>query len=426
MATSRTHDAYAPFRILNFRYFWFWRVMGASGRHVMYVAIGWQLYEMTHDAMALAYVGLAQVIPSIFLSLPAGHLVDRFDRRRILLIGEVIFLICSFLLAWGTYTHISKEFIYGILFILGTTRAFYAPAASSLLLDIVSGPMLSNAMAWANSGFYVASMAGPAIGGWLIAWNNTTFPAYIGCIVISLVGCSMMISLSLKRSSRAREPISLLSLTAGISFIWRAKVILASMTLDLFAVLLGGAISLLPIFAKDILHVGPSGLGWMRAAPSLGAFCMALLIAHTPPIRKAGHVLVFAVIGFGIVTIGFGLSKTFWFSLLMLFLTGAFDDLSVVIRHTLIQGMSPDHMRGRVSSVNSLFINISNDLGGFESGLVAAWFTPVISVVFGGIGTLIAVVASVIIWPQLLKLGALDRIKPMTEVAIEEEEEIKV
>ncbi|MBC8120946.1 MAG: MFS transporter, partial [Gemmatimonadaceae bacterium] len=261
---------------------------------------------------------------------------------------------------------------------------------------------------WNSSGFQVASMAGPAIGGLLIALQGEAALVYVvdALLILASFGCVAFIG------GRQRQPSpeapSFKSLVAGISFVWRSKLILAALTLDMFAVLLGGATTLLPVFAKDILQVGPAEFGWLRAAPAIGAFVMAFALAHLPPLRQAGKTLLWAVAGFGVVTVVFGLSRWFWLSLLMLVLSGALDNISVVVRHTLVQLRTPDYMRGRVSAVNSVFIGSSNELGGFESGVAAALFGPVLAVVGGGIGTVAVVLAVAFTWPQIRALGLLE------------------
>ena len=307
----------------------------------------------------------------------------------------------------------SVIFIYACLFLSGTARAFQGPARSSLMPQLVPREVFSNSVTWAISGFELSSMIGPALGGFLIDWTRGGTVVYLLAALGSLFYFLMLSTLE-KRAYVAEQTTpekamsSLQTLVAGFNYVRQNNVLLAAMTLDLFAVLLGGAVALLPIYAKDILHVGAKGLGWMQAAPSLGAVTMALLTTHLPPFRKAGKTLLWAVAGFGVATIIFGLSRNFWLSMAMLFLTGAFDNISVVIRHTLATLLTPDEMRGRVSAINGMFISASNELGRFESGSIAALFTPLISIVSGGIGTILVVGSIAIGSPRLRNYGALD------------------
>jgi MFS family permease len=284
--------------------------------------------------------------------------------------------------------------------------------------QLVSRNVFPNAVTWAISGFELASMAGPALGGAVIAIFHSAIPVYIFATATSIFYV-LMLSLLNKQSYTARPEspakpekaaagTNFQSLAVGFKYVWKTKLLLATMTLDLFAVLFGGAVALLPIYSRDILKVGPTGLGWMQAAPSFGAVMMALLMTHLPPLQKAGKTLLWAVAGFGAATIVFGLSRSFPLSLLMLFLTGAFDNISVVVRQTLVQMLTPDEMRGRVSAVNGMFINASNELGRFESGAAAALLGPILSVVGGGIGTIVVVIASAVTWPELRLFGRLD------------------
>ncbi|MHC5542725.1 MFS transporter, partial [Singulisphaera rosea] len=287
----------------------------------------------------------------------------------------------------------------------------------SLLPEVIPTSLLSNAVTWNSSGMQVASVAGPALGGLVIAITGGAPLAYLLDACCSLVVVASILSVKTSDSPRLNEPVSLESLLAGFRFVSRNELILATITLDLFAVLLGGATALLPIFARDILHIGPVGLGWLRAAPSIGAVAIALVIAHRPPLRSAGMALLWCVVGFGLATVVFGLSRNVILSFLMLALTGAFDNISVLVRSTLVQVLTPNSMRGRVSAVNAIFIGTSNELGGFESGMTARLFGPVASVVGGGIGTILVVFAVALIWPRIRHLDSLHDAKPMDEPA---------
>ncbi len=392
------NDAYAALRVRGFQLFLAGHLFSVMGLQMQTVAVGWQLYEQTSSAMALGLVGLVQVVPIIGLALPAGQLADRYDRRKLLIVSLSLAAFSSTGLALVSIYDGSSGLIYGLLFLNGVSRAFQSPARSSLMPQLVPLSIFSSAVRWSVSGFELSSMIGPAIGGGLIAIFRGATPVYFLAAAASIF---FMLALWLlpRRSYRA-EPSKLeaagglRTLIAGFEYVWRTRTLLAAITLDMFAVLLGGAVALLPVYARDILGVGPTGLGWMQAAPSFGAVTMAFITAHLPPFRRAGKALLWSVVGFGAATIVFGLSKNFWLSVVMLFLTGAFDNISVVVRHTMATILTPDEMRGRVSAVNGMFISASNELGRFESGTVAAFFGPVFSVVSGGIGTLL-VVASV-------------------------------
>jgi sugar phosphate permease len=293
--------------------------------------------------------------------------------------------------------------MYGLLFIGATFQALGWPARSALLVHTVPTRHFGNAMTWASSGFQVSSVAGPALGGLILI--KTVPGAYVVDASLQLCFAACLLMVSIMPTGRSTEPTNIRTVLAGVRFVLDTPIILAIITLDLFAVLLGGATYLLPAFADSILHVGSVGFGWLRSAPAIGAFAMALVIAHRPPMKRAGVSLLWAVTGFGVATIVFGLSKNYWLSLIMLGLTGVFDNVSVVVRHTLVQLMTPDEMRGRVSAVNNIFVGASNELGGFESGLTAALLNPVKSVVLGGFGTLAVVAAVFFKWPQVRRQG---------------------
>lgn len=415
-------DTYAVLRVRDYRLFLCGHITSVLGVQMQTVAVGWHLYETTGSAFALGMVGLVQFTPMLGLALPAGHVADRFDRRKVLILASLLAAFSSFGLTGVSLFGGNVTLIYLCLFLSGVARAYQGPSRSSLMPLLVERSLFSNAINWAVSGFEIASLAGPALGGLLIAVFKGATVVYVVGFITSLIYAASLASMT-KRSYRAARPqaaegepepqpreggLSLTSLAVGFKYVARTKLLLASMTLDLFAVLFGGAVALLPIYAKDILSVGPVGLGWLQAAPSVGAVTMALLTTHLPPLRKAGKALLWSVAGFGAATVVFGFSRYFWLSLVMLFLTGAFDNISVVVRHTLVQILTPDQMRGRVSAVNGMFINASNELGRFESGLLAALAGPVFAVVAGGIGTLVVVAGSALIWPELRRFGRLD------------------
>ncbi len=410
------HDPYAAWRVRSFALFAIGGFFANVGSQMQSVAVGWELYERTGSAMSLGWVGLAQGLPIMLFALIGGQVADRWDRRWLVMGAQLVMIGCSLRLAWISHhwemlAKVSDAapvwLVYETLFLNGAARAFGWPAGAALLPLLVSKKTFSNAVTWRSTVFQVAAVSGPAVGGWLIAFHHSATVVYLADAALTLTYFLFITFIRSPRVERSSETPSFGSLTAGFRYLGQNKVVLAAIALDLFAVLLGAADSLLPIFAKDILHVGPQELGWLRAAPAVGAFVMAITIAHQPPFRHAGRALLWAVAGFGVVTIVFGVSHWFWLSMLMLAFSGALDNVSVVIRHSLVQLRTPDAMRGRVSAVNSIFISSSNDLGGFRAGAMAQAFGPVISVVAGGIGTILVALAAAKLWPEIRKLGKL-------------------
>ena len=402
------HDPYAAWHYRNYRLFAIARNLLMLGSQMQSVAIGWELYERTSSAMILGGVGLVQVIPVFLLTLPAGHVADRWNRQGTVILTDMMLALCSFGLAVLSYTHGSIFLIYTCLFLGGVAKAFNSPASDALLPQLIPLEVFSNAATWNSSASQLAAVLGPAMGGGIIALQKSATWIYVIDAALIVICLRLIAAIPYNKTVRlSTQTPSLKTLVAGMNFVWHNKVIFAAIALDMFAVLLGGATALLPIFAKDILQVGPTGLGWLRAAPAIGALLMAVTLAHLPPMKRAGIALFWSVIGFGAVTIIFGLSRSFGLSLLMLALSGAFDNISVVIRHTLVQLRTPDELRGRVSAVNSVFIGTSNELGSFESGLAAALFGPTWAVVGGGIGTIIVVLLITLLLPELRRLGPL-------------------
>ncbi len=410
--TSRPHDPYQALRFADYRLLLTGNLIAFIGSQMLTLAIGWELYERTSSALDLGLVGLVQVIPVLALVLVTGHVADRYDRKKIVMLSQLVLVGASLGLTVLAYAHGPLIGIYGLLLIMGIGTAFNGPASRTLTPEVVPEWAFENAATWSSSSLQVASVVGPALGGVIIALFGTTLLIY----VLNAVAATTYVVLLLfvrggqasdHRSSKRREPPTLRSLGEGIGFLQRTPIVLAVITLDLFAVLFGGATTLLPIYARDILHVGPSGLGWLRAAPSIGALCMAFYLAHRPPMKRAGVTFILAVAGFGVATIVFGLSQSFGLSLLMLFALGGLDNISVIVRNTLTLLRTPNEMRGRVAAINGLFISASNQLGGFESGLTAQLFGPVLSVVGGGIGTIVVVALAAWIWPELRRLGTL-------------------
>jgi MFS family permease len=371
------------------------------------VAIGWELYNRTHSALALGLVGLVQILPVLLLSLPAGHLADTLDRKRVVLGAQALRVLGALGLGLLSFSTGPLPLFYGCLLLLGISDAIKSPASSALFAQTVPVESYGNAATWSSSAWQLASVIGPAFGGFTIALRNSATPVYFVDFAFSLVFVVLLLLLRPRPMELAHKGSTVQSLAEGVRFVWQTKVILAAITLDMFAVLLGGAVTLLPIYANDILRVGPVGLGWLEAAPSVGALCMAFLLAHRPPFQHAGRALIVAVIGFGLATVVFGFSTFFPLSLAALAVLGALDNISVVIRSTLLLVRTPDAMRGRISAVNSIFIGASNQLGGFESGVAAAFFTPVLAVVGGGLGTILVVLTVALLFPELRRLGRL-------------------
>jgi MFS family permease len=386
------------------------------------VAVGWELYERMGDALALGLVGLVQVVPVILLSLPAGHAADRYPRKTIVMATQAVLAAASLALAVISATRAPVGWMYVCLAVAGAAMAFANPARWALTPQLVPAADFPNAIAWRTSAWQVSSVVGPGLGGAVLGWGSRLgLSAWLGgaaqvFLLDTLLSVVVVLTLS-GIAPRPRpgsvEPLTRESLLAGVRFVWRSKTILATITLDMFAVLLGGATALLPIYAKDILHVGEFGFGCLRSAPSIGAVAMALALAHRTPLQRPGRALLLSVAGFGLATLGFGLSRDAAFSFVMLLLAGALDNISMVVRGTLVQVLTPDAMRGRVSAVNSVFIGMSNELGAFESGLTAWLWGPVASVVVGGAGCIAVVIAVMARWPEVLRLGPLAGLKPV-------------
>lgn len=392
------------------------RFASAMGATTVSVSIGYELYERTHTPFALGLVGLVELIPVVLLSLPAGVVSDRFRRRDVAIVAHLGLAACALALAALTLFDGPVSWYYAVLFFLGVATAFRFPAVGPMVPQLVPPEAFATANAVVSSGYELASMVGPALAGFVIATSggHSTW-ALAFAAVAHFIFVGILASLpAVEPASRAGQVQSFDDMLAGLRFVRRVRVYLAAITLDLFAVLLGGATALLPIFAKDLLQVGPTGLGWLRAAPAIGAVSMAVLQTRLPAWKRPGQVLLIAVAGFGLATVGFGLSRTYWFSLLMLLLTGLFDNVSVVIRSTLEQSLTPNAMRGRVSAVNAVFIGMSNELGSFESGTAAQLLGVAPSVVAGGVGTLLVVAAVAWVFPELRGVAPLHTLRPVT------------
>ncbi len=399
------HDPYAALRHRDYRCLLGGGVLASIGAEVQAVAVGWELYHRTDSALVLGFTGLAQFLPVLLFALPAGHAADRYSRKGLFQAAQGLLFLSAVGLAFLSACQGPIPLVFLCLILAGIGRAFSAPARSSLLRQVVPDEALGNAVTWNSSGWQLANVVGPSLGGLAIALAERAVPAYVLSAFCFLSCVLLLAPIHPRPLPMATDTRSLTSLLAGVRFVWGTELLLAAITLDLFAVLLGGATALLPIFARDILHVGPAGLGWLRASPAIGALTMAVVLAHRPPLRRAGRALLLAVVGFGLATIVFGLSRNPALSFAMLALTGALDNISVVIRGTLMQTLTPNEMRGRVAAVNSVFISSSNELGAFESGATAELFGPMGSVVGGGVGTIVVVLLVMLRWPRLGRLG---------------------
>ncbi len=388
--------------------YWCARVTSIAANQMLMVAVGWEMYALTGSAWDLGLVGLLQFLPALVLTLPAGHLADRVHRGRIFALSTAVLALTALGLAQASWQHASsRHWLLGLSVLLGCVRAFQMPAQQALMPLLVPSPLLARATAFSSAGTQAAVIAGPALGGLLFAAGAGA--VYVCCALLYALACGMLLRLRYESAARTREPTTWATVFAGVRFIGQRQVLLGAVSLDLFAVLLGGAVALLPMFAKDILHVGPLGLGMLRSAPAVGALLVSVLLTRWPLQRRVGRSLLWAVAVYGAATLVYGLSTHFVLSLLALAVTGAADMVSVVVRMSLVALETPDAMRGRVSAVNSIFIGASNQLGEFESGASAALLGPVGAVVLGGVGTLLVALA----WRKLFPaLAQRDRIAP--------------
>jgi MFS family permease len=418
-------DPYAALRIKEFNIFLLVRFALVFGWSMQFIIIEWQVYSITKNPLSLGIIGLMEVIPAVSMALFAGHIVDQKEKRNLLAICTAAFSLISlglffltlpsFIVGWSTDTVLYS--IYILVFFGGFLRSFFGPTIFSLIALIVPKKLYPNAATWSSSTWQMASVLGPAFAGFSIHWIGVHWSL---CIVFSLVLLSFSLVFFIKKkpilNPKIGEPI-MQSLKEGIQFVYKTKAIFGAITLDMVSVLFGGAVALLPIYAQDILKVGPEGFGALRAAPAIGAFLTMFITAYIPISKNAGMKLLAAIFGFGICIIVFGLSSVFWISIVALFFSGVTDGVSMVIRQTILQLKTPDHMRGRVASVNSMFVGSSNELGAFESGLTAKLMGTVTAVVFGGTMTLITVVTTGIVSPSF---RALDLTKDLEEHEKEE------
>lgn len=416
MATGAA--ARAAFRYPNFRFYQAARLLMIVASEMQSVAVGWQIYEITHRPVDLGLAGLAQFLPGILLFLFAGHVADRVPRKKIIVACYAAFAVCSTsLLLLSARGVVSVHQIYAVLTLFGVVRAFNGPAGQAFLPLLVSEEHFPNAVAWGSSIFMTATILGPAIGGVIYGWTKGPMSVYAGAVIAFLVALGLLSMIRVQTAQKPRGAASVETVLAGFRYVLQNKLVLGAISLDLFAVLLGGAVALLPVYAKEILSVGPWGLGLLRSAPGVGAVAMAITVAHWPLKRNAGKTMLWCVVGFGLFTVVFGVSRNVWLSLISLLLIGAFDMVSVIVRSTMIQLATPDEMRGRVSAVNMLFIGASNEFGQFESGITAQWFGTVPAVVLGGLGTLIVVA----LWSwKFPELRAVDELAPAKKEIPEE------
>ena len=379
----------------SFHFFLWTRFLGTAANQMLLVALGWQMYDLTGSALDLGFVGLLQFIPTLLFTIPAGQLADQVDRRVVLGASLAMQGLTAAVLTWASYTGIvGAGIIFGLSIALGISRALQAPALQAIVPSLVPKEELTQAMALSTSAMKIAVIGGPALGGFLYAAGASV--VYGVCFALNLISLVTVASIP-RVLHKSKEPVSWASVFAGFAFLWNHKVALGAISLDLFAVLLGSVTALLPIFAKDILHVGPWGLGLLRAAPAVGALAMGIFLARSPIERHVGRKLLVSIGIYGLSVLGFGLSTEFWLSLVMLAIGGCADMVSIVVRQTLVQLETPDDMRGRVSAVNSTFISASNQLGEFRAGATAAVIGAVPSVIVGGAGTVLVV----LLWTRL-------------------------
>lgn len=406
-ASENKHDAYAAFRFPAYRWYFIGSLLTVIGTRIQVGAIGYDIYERTGDVFDIGLVGLVQAIPMLLIILPAGHWADTMNRKKIVWMSLFGTSITSFMLFFLSYAKFELSWFFIVLTIDAFLLNAGKPARQALMPMLVPESVLSNAMAWHSNMFNTGSIIGLGLSGLVITFSVPA--AYFLSAMSTFLFSCIIIRLKVRDVKKAVKFSKgiFTDLLDGAKFIYQKRIIFTVLALDMFAVLLGGAVALLPVFAKDILQVSKIQYGYLQAAPAVGSVLMGVLIAHLPPMKHSGRNMLLAVAGFGASTIVFGLSTNYWLSLAMMFLAGAFDNISVIVRHTLVQLLTPDSMRGRVSAVNSVFIGTSNELGSFESGTLAHLTSPVFSVVFGGIGTICVVGITAIASPSLRKFGSL-------------------
>ncbi|HET6332183.1 MAG TPA: MFS transporter [Polyangiales bacterium] len=403
----RAPTPFVAFEFRDFRLFQASSLLSTIGLQMQAVAVGWQVYALTGKALDLGYVGLALFAPSLLFAMVTGQAADRIDRRKLLIACHLLLLVASLALLLVTQVSKSTLAIYAILLVIGTARAFQAPTGQALMPNLVPLSAFPNAVAWSSTTWQISVVAGPALGGLLYAAGGAG-KVYACATLLELITVSVLLAIRTRTARSGQTRNSMRELSAGLRFVWQKPVIFGAISLDLFAVLFGGAVALLPIYARDILHTGPSGLGLLRSAPAVGALIIALWLAYRPVLRRAGVTMFACVAAFGLAMIAFAVSQSLWLSLAALALSGAADMVSVFIRHSLVQLRTPDVMRGRVAAVNMIFIGASNELGEFESGVVAQWLGAVPAVVCGGIATCVVVLLWAWWFPALRKIDRLD------------------
>ncbi|MCW5850954.1 MAG: MFS transporter [Anaerolineae bacterium] len=418
-----TQDRFVPFHYRNFRLLFVATTLSIVGYILQSTALGWELYERTRDPLVLGNVGLAGFLPVLLLALPAGHLADRFDRQRVTVISRLFEIVGDLGLVYLSWTQGPIPLIFACILIHSSARTLGGAAYGAFLPNSVPASVFGRAVTWQSTAFQLAAMIAPAASGLLIARfasptvagpvNAGATLSYLIAAGLSTVAVICTALLTIPSPPSRHQAATWHDVLAGVRFVFQERLILSAITLDLFAVLFGGAVALLPVFAKDILQVGADGFGWLRAAPAIGATLMAVCLTAMPPIRRAGVTLLWVVAGFGVATIVFGLSRNFWLSLVALAFVGATDQVSVVIRSVLVPVRTPDAMRGRVNAVERVFVSSSNELGAWESGVTAAIFGPILSVIGGGVGTLIVVALVARFFPEL---RALHDLHPPAEV----------
>lgn len=415
--TKSRPDPIASFRERGFLLFLIGSLISNTGNQMRTVAVGWEVYLRTHEPLSLGLIGLVLAVPVILLALPSGAAADRYSRRGLIMLGQAGTAVCGLGLAWTSWTHAPLVWLYLFLFGTGVFRAIAWPAATAIVVGLVPTKVFPNAAMWRSVAYQTAATLGPLLGGFLLAWWNPV-AVYLIDAASSLVQVACLSFVHPRPQERQAEPHSWRSFLEGVRYLRQQPIITSTMTLDMLAVLFGGATAMLPIYASDILNVGATGFGWMRAMPSLGAIAMGILLATRPPFTRGGRTLLWAVVVFGVATIVFGLSKSFPLSLAALFTLGAADCISVVVRATVLQLLTPDSMRGRVSAVSIIFIGTSNEIGEFESGVAAELIGTVVTVAGGGVMTLLTVAAVAMKWPELRALGSLEHLEPPQPVDV--------
>lgn len=417
-----SHDPYAALRVKNYRWFIVSTLAMTLSSQIQGVVVAWQIYDITRDPLSLGLMGLAEALPYIGCSLYAGHVADALNRRAVVLTSLLVLLGCSLtLLTFNLIPGFLRDHgalpFYLVIFASGLARSFLTPARNALGAELVDRSLYPNAVAWRSSTWQTAAVVGPALGGLIYGFASPRV-AYIADAIMMATAVLMFWTIEYEARDRIAEHDSIAeSLRLGLRFVFRESVLLSALTLDLFSVLLGGAEALLPVFADQILRVGPQGLGILRAAPAAGAVVASIYLAHRPPFKRAGRMLLYGVGTFALCIIAFGLSRSFTLSVALLAVSGMADNVSVLIRSTLLQTLTPEHLLGRVSSVNSIFVGSSNELGAFESGVAARLLGTVPSVILGGLASLGVVVGVGASVPRLRRLGRIEELTPQEATA---------